>query len=929
MPADQRLLRSATCRTKAGRLGVTCVLGVKKKCGYLARYLAACLRLADRACGVLSAEGKPLPIERLATRLCAAPDALGDVLRCDYRFRTGSGGDTSLLLWDRMDEARKSPVLALAYRSLYWRGLPQRISVLTEEIVRWHGGSLSERALTAPLERSPHFVERGGKWMLREWFEPRLQFEPSFALLTMRQSRDQGISEGDLSQSAIVVLGDVACVLPFERLWWELGRLSRTALSASDRLRLETALFNTQAVTWLRNGQLAASPWLNEALEWFGDLSVAHRNQLRRQLLETYHEHLSDSDPFSQWLSKAKLKSTERALRYLHSVAPAAAPQAEVFEHALAPDDIEAQVGLADPEWAEGEDGKALISRLVRQAEDDLRVSLIGEGVLVLANGELILVPGEAGKKLADGLATAVTGVSGEDLIQRLWPTQARPPVEAARIVDYLTELGLGVSDGYWHAARPVLRRLLRPAAKSIRDALAEANGPQDLGKLMASVAAVSPDCPGPVRRIAHEILTDYLARSARTWQLECGKWWCRPEDLATHSRLGRLRLSEAVQSDGDLLASLIEQLGLALEELTETELQDVVRAFTPKQRASVPVLPPSPVPALPEPERPAPPENLGQVPPKRSAVTLDMRMLRSRSLRFTRGARRIFRSCLGQGRSDKRMAQILVEGIYRVDVELDSQGERLRSDGLFEWLNLQGAAPGDRVVIYAPAPGVSTPHVSHEAAPQKSEAKATGGHVRLHLRERLVSALQATECVLSVEDMVLQIQAGEGVTAGKASVASTLSSNTHLFAQWGSGLWGMREWQGNWTNRVPLHLLAWRIEEEDLVVSILESEGRAVTLSELAAEIAARFAVRVEAVHKVSFVRRSDRRIYWPEGSNYVMLMRWLLPQMDLLRTSWRYLVAHPAAMARVTRWFVARWGRPLGTTVRELGLDAEVEER
>ena len=180
----------------------------------------------------------------------------------------------------------------------------------------------------------------------------------------------------------------------------------------------------------------------------------------------------------------------------------------------------------------------------------------------------------------------------------------------------------------------------------------------------------------------------------------------------------------------------------------------------------------------------------------------------------------------------------------------------------------------------------------------------------------------------MRVEEIAQHVSRTLETSAADTSIAATLSGNPHVFASWGRALWGLREWEGHWDDRVSLQLLAWRIEDEDLVFSILTEVTRPMTKSELDREIAARFSVRVNIVRQVTPVRRDDPRIHWRPGTDLVELVAWRTSQVGCLERCSRYLAENPDVMARISVWFERRWGLPLRRFLLKRGLRCPPKE-
>ena len=98
------------------------MLSVAESCEDLARYVAASLWMADRACEALQDEGRPLDYSSLRASLRTPRSALENALSADYRFRRLDDGKWALQLWEKQEQAVRSPILAVIKRFLYWRG---------------------------------------------------------------------------------------------------------------------------------------------------------------------------------------------------------------------------------------------------------------------------------------------------------------------------------------------------------------------------------------------------------------------------------------------------------------------------------------------------------------------------------------------------------------------------------------------------------------------------------------------------------------------------------------------------------------------------------------------------------------------------------------------------------------------------------------
>jgi hypothetical protein len=181
-----------------------------------------------------------------------------------------------------------------------------------------------------------------------------------------------------------------------------------------------------------------------------------------------------------------------------------------------------------------------------------------------------------------------------------------------------------------------------------------------------------------------------------------------------------------------------------------------------------------------------------------------------------------------------------------------------------------------------------------------------------LHSDYRFRSALQL--------DTLVQLLTGTvSSEIRQASVAATLSRETHLFAAWGRAVWGLREWAGDWTDFVDLQLLAWRIDDEDLVFRVLEEGAKPLTRQQIVREIAQRFKLRVRRVAEVTLPIREDPRLTHDERTGLISLTAWLKRSCPLLLDSVGFLKQHASTRRRVSDWFASTWEMSLEDTLRE----------
>ena len=764
------------------------MLRVADGCKELARYVGACLWLADRACVVVCDADCPLDAASIAQRLDTDPAVLTDVLDCDYRFRLTSSDQFELLLWERQGETEHAPILTTMYNYLYWRGLPATTEQILIEVNVRDQQRRDARKLHRLLDARPAFVKRSDKWLLSQWLQGDLQLDPGYFLLAVGCPTSEIEPSPSPVDDAYELLRAIGCVVPFDRLWWELGLSPSPIAARTEPAALARGLLESDAVAWLRGGHVAHLAWVYGAHEWLLTLAASKRRELREMLLERFIAHLGDSDDLSRWLASVKRAAAASALAHLSRLQPPIAAVEDLFRRRSVEDELIVAVQELDRGLPETNEGKTLIARLIAETEGHVREALRRAGCVALPGNRLALVSRESLERLASALLEPITGLSDDELLRHLGLSGDTSTLPVQSLAPALLEFDLQQTEGFWHPARDAMRPAIRAAAVDLAAALAEARGPVAELTLPQRANVVSSDCPEPVLAVVIEELERQLRNNGAVWVLDNGDYWVTPELLAGPERVRELRGVD-VEGGRGLPEALPAVLGLRLDALSEAERSQVVEAFR-QQLARAPITDPTPGAELETAEWDEPPPSPPvSAPPARSEVTLTDGMLRRRYLRFTGGARRIFRACLAVPISDRVTTEVTVEGSYGIEVELDFRGGWIRGDRLFRWLNEIGAAAGDRVVIYAPVSPGTRPQVALESALAPAATSGPGSRWGMQLLDRVFEALATGGRVMRVEEIAQHVSRTLETSAAESSIAATLSGNSHVFASWGRAL--------------------------------------------------------------------------------------------------------------------------------------------
>jgi len=893
------------------------VLRVREGCEQIARYAGACLSLADDVVRTLIRYDTPLAVEELTRDLDVPPAAMIDVLHSDYRFAQDAEDHFHLRAQDKLRAAANAGVVTLLHTCLYWRGLPTDIGDLTLEASYWQKPRRTRQDLKRIMFRRQDFVECGDSWLLRCWLGESAQFEPGYMLVERMEDRSGPSREPtDLAGAIRSVLREVEAPVPFELLYWSL-RFAPSLWGGLSQSRLLKATMACGDVVFLRNGHFALEGWLEVVKEEYCGLRGPERRRRREQLLERTLAYHAEGDQYARLLSSLRHEAKETALHHLGQHAEETPSYSNLRDDMSIASRLRRELGvLRLPQ----DDENALLGRIESEVEAGLRVALRQEGVLFLPDDRVAMLAPDRVRELADGLCADITGIEDGRLCRHLWPQEASPQIDHRVLAEHLEEFDIEYTDGYWHVSRERLRGLVSETIADVQDWLCERREPAEIEAVVRRALPVEDTCPPPVYRVVEEALEDVYRSASGLWALACGAWWALPEELATTERLHQLLAANVPHDDDSLERALDEIIGFQLSRLSREECSRLVAAF---QDAMPPELLAEPT--VEEGDFSAREEQVGDLglvsePPRTSRITLTEEMMRSRSLRLAAGARRILNEYCGDLESRRRVV-VAVEGQYHVTCWVLSQGRRLVSEQLFEWLSQREAAPGDHVVFYSPISPERIPHLALETAVPTQASRVGGRGEALQLRARVATQFRQRERAMHLDDIVEALTDELGEQVAKSSIASTLSSNPHLFAVWGSAVWGLREWAEDWTDYVDLQLLAWRVDEEDLIFRILREAGRPLSSRQIAGEIAQHFDVRVQRVREITLPLREDPRLSYDEETGLVSLASWRREPCVLLLHCAGFLRDHATERRQMSRWFASRWDSCLEDKLSEHG--------
>ncbi len=896
------------------------MLRVRKGYEDLARYVAARLSLADEAVRLLIHYDEPLALDTIAQESGVAADAMADALASDFRLGRDDQHRFYLRASDELAGASNAPVLTVLHKSLFWRGLPTSAHDLAVEVSSLKEPRFSSKSIERMMRGRPLFISCGDRWLLNEWLADQARLEPGFVLVE-RLSANSRSKHG--RKSACTVLKSVLSRVPAPVPIGLLHPLPELPLLRPRELL--HAVLECDHTVFLRNGHLAMSDWLAEVRAGFCCMTTAERRDMEQALEEASERHAGD-EGFSSLQSLIRREAAELALHRLRQQPDSVLALSELLQ--VVPDQVELLKRLGAHELSEDE-ATALASRMQSEIENSLLSSLRHGDVLFLSDNAVAVLAADRVQEIADCLRSPINGLTTEELCSRLWSECAIDGVDDAALAEdlaeHLADHDIEHKDGYWHASRARLKELLSKHIGDIERLVSEKPRPTYAGELLFGILPVAEDCPLAVRLVLDKVLEQVSKSASGLWWLSRGACWTAPKELATADRIHRLVDTGIQSGDHSLASGLREVLGLQLDLLFDDELSELLAAF----RASMPCQ------AAPSPDEPAlaredevtevreEQHNVYEpVPPAQSRITLTEGMIERQTLRLGSGARQIIGECFGDLQGI-RCLHVAVEGRYEVPCLVLKEGRELLSEELFSWLANCEADAGDLVVIHAPIPPQQVPHIALELPDAREAGTGTERGPALHLRERIADVLTEGGQAIHIDHLVVALRRRLGDRAAKASIASTLSSNYQLFAAWGRAIWGLREWADDWTDYVDPQLLAWRIDDEDLVHGVLSEAGQPMLLREIVAEIARRLVIRVQQVREITLPIREDDRLRYDDATGLVSLAVWSRGACPLLRYCARLLEQRPRMRRAISRWFASRWNLSLEHGFARYGID------
>jgi len=247
---------------------------------------------------------------------------------------------------------------------------------------------------------------------------------------------------------------------------------------------------------------------------------------------------------------------------------------------------------------------------------------------------------------------------------------------------------------------------------------------------------------------------------------------------------------------------------------------------------------------------------------PRRAQFTLTYEALSQGWIKVTPGMRKMIRKLglrPGQG------VEFVTYGSYTLHARLNTRQGRFEGPDLRGWFEERRLRVGDRVYVESPERAGQPLRLSSWqdlSRPRPSEGVFPPPRGRLDLRERVYHVLYSEGRIMTVPAIVDTLTRELGRPVGRGSVQSVLLRESHIFAAWGRGHWGLREWGEDWRDRVDPQALLMRIQEDDLTVDILRTSGCWMTERAIAREIGEVLLLPIDVILATSFLDPSDDRL-------------------------------------------------------------------
>lgn len=246
---------------------------------------------------------------------------------------------------------------------------------------------------------------------------------------------------------------------------------------------------------------------------------------------------------------------------------------------------------------------------------------------------------------------------------------------------------------------------------------------------------------------------------------------------------------------------------------------------------------------------------------PRRAYFTLTYEALSHGWIKLTRGMRMMIREF---GLRPGQRVEFVTYGRYTLRARLNMQQSRFEGPDLREWFGERRLRVGDRVYVESPEHAGQPLRLSswQDSPRPTSSGGLQTSRGRLDLRERIYHVLYSAGWIMTVQAITDALAQGLRRSVGRGSVQAVLQRETHLFAPWGRGHWGLREWGEDWRDRVDPQALLMRVQEEDLTFEILRANGRWMSETAIAREIAALLSLTADIILTTSFLDPSDNRL-------------------------------------------------------------------